>query len=437
MSKKVLTLDLATGKKILETVIDDATNAAGSTTMAYTAKAVDEKVSAIGSSITGAITKVKNESSYQNAVAGIYATPDGAPKVDKARYIIGTQFKIYHAEIQQSGTSGKPGYIDPKAEYWELVSTAELGATVYNCADNREYRYEPFRKTALYFGVNETVWFDTNLQDKKIVNVIDDQTIAGIKTFTANAEFQENVHIAKKLQVDGDLIVSGTTTQIDTENLVVKDNIILLNDGDLGQGDGSGITTGAAGLEVNRGKEIDGKTDLPKAQILFAETPGKWKAGLENELLVVARVDDDSIESETETYSINRINQLITNVQGVITGSTLTSFNAAEDITLGDIVYITNDGSVAKASNTNLSCINLIAGVATQTAPMDEVVKVAKFGKVDKFGGLQVGKPYFLGVNGTVTTTVPSESGEIICMIGSSVSATEMLLQIGEAIQIA
>lgn len=49
--------------------------------------------------------------------------------------------------------------------------------------------------------------------------------------------------------ITNDLTVQGTTTIIDTTNLEVTDNVILLNDGE----GGAGVTLGVAGIEIDRG----------------------------------------------------------------------------------------------------------------------------------------------------------------------------------------
>lgn len=63
------------------------------------------------------------------------------------------------------------------------------------------------------------------------------QTIAGNKSFTNN------------VTIGGDLTVSGATTTIDTTNLQVEDNLILLNRGE----SGSSVSEGEAGIEIDRG----------------------------------------------------------------------------------------------------------------------------------------------------------------------------------------
>lgn len=55
------------------------------------------------------------------------------------------------------------------------------------------------------------------------------------------------------VRITGDLIVDGNTTTVQSEDLVVKDNIIVVNNGETG----AGITLGEAGLQVDRGTEPD------------------------------------------------------------------------------------------------------------------------------------------------------------------------------------
>lgn len=72
------------------------------------------------------------------------------------------------------------------------------------------------------------------------------------------------------LTVNGNLNVTGTTTTVNSQDLVIKDNMITLNSGD----EGEGVTKGIAGIEINRGSEA-------KYQIVFDESDDKLKAGVE------------------------------------------------------------------------------------------------------------------------------------------------------------
>ena len=70
------------------------------------------------------------------------------------------------------------------------------------------------------------------------------------------------------LHVTGNLVVSGTTTSINTETLVVDDNIIVLNN------NVTGAPTENSGIEIERGTS-DNRT------LLWDETADKWTVGAE------------------------------------------------------------------------------------------------------------------------------------------------------------
>lgn len=65
--------------------------------------------------------------------------------------------------------------------------------------------------------------------------------------------------------ITGNLEVQGTTTTINTADLTIEDNIILLNKGETG----AGVTEGTSGLEIDRGS-------LDKAQFLWDEAIDKF-----------------------------------------------------------------------------------------------------------------------------------------------------------------
>lgn len=56
------------------------------------------------------------------------------------------------------------------------------------------------------------------------------------------------------VRVTGDLVVEGNTTTVQSENMTVKDNIIVLNSGETG----AGITLDTAGIRIDRGTLSDG-----------------------------------------------------------------------------------------------------------------------------------------------------------------------------------
>lgn len=67
---------------------------------------------------------------------------------------------------------------------------------------------------------------------------------AGTDTLTV-----ANISATGNVTITGDLTVNGTTTTVDTETVLVEDNFMTLNNGEVG----AGVTAGFAGLEIDRG----------------------------------------------------------------------------------------------------------------------------------------------------------------------------------------
>jgi hypothetical protein len=95
--------------------------------------------------------------------------------------------------------------------------------------------------------------------------------------------------------VTGDLNVQGDTTTVNTTNMDIEDNIILLNKGELG----SVVTEGISGIEIDRNKNTDGN-----AQWIWDETKSwvdPWRAQTRFGLWV------------SRTKANNEINGILTN----------------------------------------------------------------------------------------------------------------------------
>lgn len=78
----------------------------------------------------------------------------------------------------------------------------------------------------------------------------------------------ETVKIPQDLLVAGDFTVLGTTTSIETTNTTLKDNIIVLNQGDTSN---AGVTLGTAGITVYRGANVP---YFPSAGIVWNDSVG-------------------------------------------------------------------------------------------------------------------------------------------------------------------
>ena len=88
--------------------------------------------------------------------------------------------------------------------------------------------------------------------------------------------------------ITGDLLVKGNTTTVDTANLTIEDNIILLNKGETG----AGVTEETSGLEIDRG-------NFPNAQFLWVETADKFKLQRDDNSLIGIIVDSVAADPTT------------------------------------------------------------------------------------------------------------------------------------------
>lgn len=81
--------------------------------------------------------------------------------------------------------------------------------------------------------------------------------------------------------ITGNLTVQGSQTAIETTNTTLKDNIIVLNDGEVG----AGVTLGTAGIAVARGS-------LANVAIRWNETLDRWE--LTNDGTTYAAINSSS-----------------------------------------------------------------------------------------------------------------------------------------------
>jgi len=110
-------------------------------------------------------------------------------------------------------------------------------------------------------------------------NVFVSQTANNV-TFTANNVLTMTVSEGQ-LKVHGDLAIDGTTFVVNNQEVTTADNIIVLNDGEVG----AGVTGIKAGIEVDRGS-------LTNYQFIFNETTDNFRIGEIGSLQAVATRED-------------------------------------------------------------------------------------------------------------------------------------------------
>lgn len=104
-------------------------------------------------------------------------------------------------------------------------------------------------------------------------NTIDIKTSQG-HLYLGKAETAENAADNVDVYINGDLYVQGTTTYINTEQLNVADNVVLLNS----DHDTATAATQDAGITVQRGTTFQPTPETNKS-LLWDETNDKWTIG--------------------------------------------------------------------------------------------------------------------------------------------------------------
>ena len=154
-------------------------------------------------------------------------------------------------------------------------------------------------------------------------------TGSGPYTGAITVGLPDNVTIAGKLTVTGDLQVDGTTTTLNTETLAVEDNIVLLNK------NVTGSPSVNAGLEVERGTSDN-------ASITWDEGTDKWTAGITGSEIAIARKYVTTTTGTTHTITHGLATSDVT-VQCWLAGAQV---DAAIVVTDANTVTVTTNSSI-------------------------------------------------------------------------------------------
>lgn len=98
-------------------------------------------------------------------------------------------------------------------------------------------------------------------------------------------------NIAGDVTITGDLTVNGTTTTVNSTTVTVADNLLVLNNGEVG----TGVTAGTSGIEVDRGISTN-------YQFLFNEADDLFRIGEVGSLQAVATREDTPIDLGTAVW---------------------------------------------------------------------------------------------------------------------------------------
>ena len=107
---------------------------------------------------------------------------------------------------------------------------------------------------------------------------------------------------------------------------------------------------------------------------------------------------------------------------------------AAENLSVGDAVYINSGGQLAKAIHNSTRDIATVAGLVKENVAATALGKLVFSGKVDisgwGSGSLSPGDRYFLNGDGLLSTAPPTGSGEFVTLVGEALDANTFAINI-------
>ena len=231
---------------------------------------------------------------------------------------------------------------------------------------------------------------------------------------------------AKNLTVSGTLAVKGSVFKVDSQNVLTEDNIITLNDGEVG----AGVTAGQSGIEVDRGT-------LVKAQLVFDESDGDWKAGTIGNLNVLAITSDitnainaeviarnSAISASDETTDTIRSKLGITVLSGSNTGDETTATVLSK---LGiSVINGSNTGDETATTIKSKLGISVIAGSNTGDETQSSVLSKLGISAISGSNSGDETQATILGKIGVATISGSNTGDETAVGIRSKLSITTL-----------
>jgi len=141
--------------------------------------------------------------------------------------------------------------------------------------------------------------------------------------------------------------------------------------------------------------------------------------------------------NEGDLVALDASGKIALNMMPTGVGADLKNMTANGAISARDFVYVEAAGTIAVADNGSVGTRSV--GIV-QAAILDAAAGDVYFeGIVSGFTGLTPGANYYLGTGGTVVLAggLPTATGEIVQKVGVALSATELSIEIGQAIVLA
>ena len=137
------------------------------------------------------------------------------------------------------------------------------------------------------------------------------------------------------------------------------------------------------------------------------------------------------VQSETKTYQlqggITNSDWVEFSSGGSSTSDTTFTTNCTSTESVGDAVYIYNNGQVKQANASSITTAKVVGFIIEK--PTDTTCVVQIIGQCSVFTNLFVNKAYFLSETpGKITTIPPATSGAILTQVGVALTQTKLIV---------
>ena len=236
-----------------------------------------------------------------------------------------------------------------------------------------------------------------------------DESSTIIATSLSWVKNNSNISTAENVVISGDLTVSGSTVTVNTETLLVEDNIIVLNTGITGAPSSNSAIEEArnAGIEVERGTSTN-------VQIRWNESVDKWQ--LTNDGTNFYDILNSS--GITGDLTGNVTGNLTGNSAGTHTGAVVGNADTATKLLNARTISLTGPvtGSVSFDGTSNVSITTLLTAESSGIASLSDVtITSAASGDLLKYNGTAwvnaagyatLASPTFTGTVSGITATM-------------------------------
>ena len=245
------------------------------------------------------------------------------------------------------------------------------------------------------------------------------------KDVNGNVEATEGTSNFNDVTIAGDLIVQGTTTSLETTNTTITDNVITLNDGEVG----TGVTAVTSGIEIDRGLAAN-KT------LVWDDSIDKWTIGSETFVAatfegtldgdVLGSLVGDSISigrvgaGQVDVYGNVEFNNGVTAFQpgNAVTFNSTVDFNNILDFTNAEIVGFRGDITSSVFGDDSTILVDGVGNKIVGDVDNTEVVTTTLQGRDN------VSLNIYRGNSGTVTVGDASGGSMSVSNSGINITAT-------------